>query len=368
MGGALLGASRMPKEKFEEMIKKFIPELEEALSKMEDLFPGENIKYQIVPYYSEKEDFGDLDIIVRANTDVVRDAIIKYFGFIPLHKLAKDHRYSTNHNCFSFCYNTERPITAYDSFQIDLICTVADYKTTIAYYSYNDVGNILGRFFHKFGLKYGHQGLMYPLRDERGIRKEILVSNDQTKILEFLGLNPEKWNNGFTTLEDIFEWVATGRYFDPTIFNELSAINEKRDRKRKTFSKFLDWLEKTKPKPNYSFFNKNELDVVKECFPNRNLEKELNTIEVWRLDDFFGSDIAKQVKEFDVKMEREKKIKEKFNGEIVMEITGLKGKDVGAFMNKFKEHDYDGSFDDYILDTDPELIKQYIKTVFELQK
>jgi hypothetical protein len=51
-----------------------------------------------------------------------------------------------------------------------------------------------------------------------------------------------------------------------------------------------------------------------------------------------------------------------------MEITGLKGAELGSFMNKFKQHDYDGSFDDYILDTSPEHIKQYIKTVFDLTK
>jgi len=341
-----LGATRMPKEQFDELMKKFVPELEIILSKVEGLLPDEKIKFTPVPYYSAKEDFGDLDVLVKANTDVVRDAVIQHFGFTPIKEMKKDPNYSTNHNCFSFLY---------DNFQIDLICTVADYETSIAYYSFNDVGNILGRFFHKFGLKYGHQGLIYPLRDERGIRKEILVTKDQTKILEFLGLNPEKWNKGFTTLEDIFEWVATGKYFNPALFDELSAINEKRDRKRKTFSRFLDWLEETKPKANQtSFFDK----IVDEYFPNR---------LVGTIDEFFGSNVRGEVNKFHIEMERENRIKEKYNGEIVMEITGLKGQELGAFMNKFKIHD-DGSFDDYILETDPELIKQYIKTVFELQK
>ena len=48
-------------------------------------------------------------------------------------------------------------------------------------------------------------------------------------------------------------------------------------------------------------------------------------------------DIKSQLDEFNAQMERENKIREKYNGEIVMELTGLKGKELGSFMNKFKE-------------------------------
>lgn len=169
--------------------------------------------------------------------------------------------------------------------------------------------------------------------------------------MDFLGLDYTKWQNGFTTLEDIFEWVSTGKYFDPNIFlGELSAINEKRDRKRRTFSRFLDWVEETKPKQNYEFM------------PRDQREEYIPLVE-----NFFACDIRGGLDDFNFDMELEKKMKEKFNGEIVMEITGLKGKELGAFMGNFKKHD-DGSFDQYILETSPELIRQYIKTVFDLQK
>lgn len=340
MGGSLLGAERMPRKQFEELMSKFLPELREALG---------DIEFSVVPYYSEKEDFGDLDVLVKAKTDVVRDLIYSHPPFMGYGKLDRTAN-STNHNCFSFLYK---------KFQVDLICTVSDYETSIAYYSFNDVGNILGRFFHKFGLKFGHQGLLFPLRDERGIRKEILITKDIYKILSFLGLDSSKWNKGFTTLEDIFEWVATCKYFDPNIFlGEMSAINEKRDRKRRTFSRFLDWVEETKPKANHTFLKRGETEFIDGYFPNRYLNM---------IDNFFGSDVREQIDEFNVQMERERKIKEKYNGEIVMEITGLKGQELGSFMNKFRQHD-DGSFDDYILETSPELIRQYIKTVFDLSK
>lgn len=344
MGGALLGAERKPRKQFEELMSKFLPELETILSNATETYPAA-IEYKVVPYYSEKEDFGDMDILVKANTDIVRDAVIKHFGFAPIKSMVKDFNYSTNHNCFSFLY---------DKFQIDLICTVEDFETSLNYYSFNDVGNILGRFFHKFGLKFGHKGLIYPLRDDRGnVRTEILISKDLEQIINFLGLDYSKWRSGFTTLEDIFEWVAKGKYFDPTIFlEELSAINEKRDRKRKTFSRFLDWVyqEHGKPGDYYKFLIRDARD---EYIP--------------QIEEYFKCDIKSQVDEFNVRMERERKIKAKFNGEMVMEITGLKGQELGAFMNKFKQHD-DGTFDDYILDTEPELIKQYIKTIFDLQK
>ena len=199
MGGSLLGAERMPRKLFEELMAKFLPELREALG---------DIEFSVVPYYSEKEDFGDLDVLVKGKTDVVRDLIYSHPPFMGYGKLDRTAN-STNHNCFSFLYK---------KFQVDLICTIPDYETSIAYYSFNDVGNILGRFFHKFGLKFGHQGLLYPLRDERGnVRKEIVITKDHYKVLSFLGLDSGKWNKGFTTREDIFEWVATGKYPDGSI-------------------------------------------------------------------------------------------------------------------------------------------------------
>lgn len=334
MGGSLLGAQRKPRKEFEELMSRFLPKLKEALGDTE---------FTVVPYYSEKEDFGDLDVLVKANTGIVRSTIIEFFGLIPESKMVAHGQYSTNHNCFSFLH---------ENFQVDLICTIEDYDTSIAYYSFNDVGNILGRFYHKFGLKFGHKGLIYPLRDDRGnVRKEIVVSKDTKQIIDFLGLDSGKWVKGFTTLEDIFEWVSKGIYFDPTIFDELSAINEKRDRKRKTFSRFLDWLEETTPEKKYEFLVRDARD---EYIP--------------QIEEFFKCDIEGQVNAFNTQMEKERLIKDKFNGEMVMEITGLQGKELGSFMNKFREHDTDNSFEDYLLTTDKEQIKQYIKTIFELQK
>jgi hypothetical protein len=169
MGGSLLGAERMPLEKFKELMARFLPELKKALGDTE---------FTVVPYYSAKEDFGDLDILVKGNTDVVRAAVVGHTLFnLPGENKMIKLPYSTNSNVFSFLF---------EKFQVDLICTVKDYETSIAYYSFNDVGNILGRFFHKFGLKFGHQGLLYPLRDELGhVRKELVVCRDQKTIFYF---------------------------------------------------------------------------------------------------------------------------------------------------------------------------------------
>lgn len=344
MGGSLYGAERMPKDKFLLFLAEFMPKLSLALGDA-GIYNWINSGFTPVPYYSEKEDFGDLDIIVKANTDVVRAAVIKHFGLIPEDsKEDHSHQYSTNSNVFSFLHN---------KFQVDLICTVADYESSIAYYSFNDVGNILGRFYHKLGLKFGHQGLLYPLRDSRGaVKKEIVVCKDTKKILEFLGLDVNKWMNGFTTLEDIFEWVATGRFFDSRIFKgELSPINEKRDRKRKTFSKFLDWVEETNPGDHWCFLTRDDRDRY-----------------IPMIDEYFGCDITGQLSEFEIQMEREKVMKSKFSGELVMELTGLKGKSLGDFMTALKEHiNIIGTFDSWVYNTEPEKIKEFISAFFGMQ-
>ncbi len=337
MGGALFSKKRLSKDEFEDLSNSLHDKLNKAFEFIN------SPEFQVVPYYRDKKDFGDVDIVVKCDVGTVRDAIVKHFGFVSTEKLIRKN-YSTNDNVFSFQYM---------DFQVDLICTVGNYETSLNFFSYNDVGNLLGRFYHKFGLKFGHEGLLFPIRDEVGkIRKEIIVTKDIKKILGFLGLDFEVWNNSFDKLEDMFEWVSKTKYFDAEIFDEenWSSINVKRNNKRSTFSSFIKWIKNNKTKSNYTFLKREEREAY-----------------IPMIEEYFNVDIQHELKILKAKFELEKEVKDKFNGSKIMVLTGLKGKELGDFMNKFilehtgwKDKQIHSTFDHYILNNTVEQINNDI--------
>lgn len=40
------------------------------------------------------------------------------------------------------------------------------FNTSLEYLNWNDLGNLIGRIAHKFGLKYGHKGLLYIIKND----------------------------------------------------------------------------------------------------------------------------------------------------------------------------------------------------------
>lgn len=333
MGGSLFNVDRLPNAAFQELSTEVITILHKELL---------DVRFSMVPYYRKKKDFGDMDIVVESNADKIIAMVERVFD---------PEQMNVNDGIVSFSYK---------NFQIDLICTLNHFDSSLAYYSYNDIGNLLGRLYHKLGLKFGHEGLLYPLRDKRGgIRQEIVVSKDIRKILEFLGLDYSKWANGFDTMEEIFRFVCSSQYFDRGAYEgELSAINKKRDKKRKTFNSFLMWLEIAQPESKYSFLGRDQRDTYIEG-----------------IDAYFGCSIRYQQAELEKILEKEDRFKEKFSGDLLMMLTPLKGADLGRFLGMYKKHilkkegditkDDNEAFEDAILAMDQDKINKSIMEFYD---
>jgi hypothetical protein len=269
-----------------------------------------------IPYYHVKESFGDMDLILPVDkiTSDWKNQLIELFD------LSKN-QYSSNGNVFSFVYN---------QFQIDIITAKDDNaaKMAVAYFSYNDLGNLIGRIFHKLGLKYGHKGLSLVVRpdDNQHVLQEILLTRDMKAIFPIIGLSYDEFQNGFENLEDVFKFVAKSTFFDPEIFlfhnrNHKAVI---RDRKRATYNSFLNWIKETNPSANYSFENKDERGGynIREPF----YSEIVVPVFPW---------VKDIVNDLITRYELVKKAKERIDGLIIREITGLEGKDLGEFIQKF---------------------------------
>lgn len=330
MGGNLLHhwdlpAKRLSKEEYFHLI-------EDISIKLNTL----NLEFRVLENYRNKDSFGDMDIIIEKAPLDWHKTIERLFDVTP----------NSNTDIHSFPVN---------GFQVDLIVIPKINLQTAFEYFYGELGNIMGRIYHKLGLKYSHEGLKYIIRqelfsdafqkDSSHIMEEIILSKNLEEICEVGGFDYSVRKKGMDSLEDMFQFVANSKFFNPVIFKieELNHINRTRNRKRKNYTAFIQWNEANKSADgNYYQFQPKSfyLEMWKERFP------------------FLRERIAANK----LKFEQTNIIKEKINGKILMEwFPNIEGKAIGELMKQIKSH---FSFDELVV-VGQDAIKDY---AFSLDK
>ena len=258
-------------------------------------------------FYKNKPSFGDADIMVSTEglNFGLREYIVETFAPIEIHH---------NGNCWSFDYK---------ELQVDLITIAPEhFDSNYNYLSYNDLGNYIGKIAHGFGFKYGQEGLVYDHYFKGSNIGRVLISKDYDKIYEFLGLDYNRWREGFNELEDIFTFIGESKYFNWEYLQleNNNRINRERDAKRKSYQSFLSWIDENVKDDNHRFpFSKDKaeyVDAANKFFPEAGLELEIRRLEYEHCRNLY--------------------IKGKFNGGDVMRKYGLKGKELGDAMSGFK--------------------------------
>jgi hypothetical protein len=187
------------------------------------------------------------------------------------------------------------------------------------YFSFNDLGNLVGRVAHSVGLKLGHDGLTYKFfAQERHVFREIKLLDDWEQILPILGYSWERYKQGFNTLEDIFEFFVSSPLFNKAIYalENRNHAARTRDQKRKTYMEFLKWLE------SYEETNTQ----------NGNKYRDQLSFLFERITGF--EDTYKAVQ---AEWDQEVLFKSRYSGDVVRDVTGLTGKPLGEFMKWHKE-------------------------------
>lgn len=235
-----------------------------------------------------KRDFGDLDILYKTETNM-KLIIVNLFD--PVETI-------TNGNILSFAYSLNDKY-----YQIDMIET-SNFEMSQFYYSYGDVGNILGRMVRESGLKLGVQGLFY--HDDNLDKEIVILSNEPKQICEYLGLEYSKWGL-FQYEHEIFNWIISSRFF----VNEFHC-RSKDKRKRKVRPMLQNYMDFIIDKPSNVIENKQSEALLyfqkSETHNNIILKKHALT-------------------------ERKKK----FNGNKIMKY-GFENKSVGFIIQEFKNH------------------------------
>jgi hypothetical protein len=336
MGGRALKAvftRRCNRAEFDDVSIEIINQLQKTFNKI-----------GIPRFYNNKESFGDIDIVVSVEHYEKNMRLYILDTFKPIEIFH-------NGNCWSFDYK---------ELQIDIITTSDKYFDSMLHYmSMNDLGNFIGRLAHGLGLKYGQESLFYEHQFKNMNIGTILISQDYSKIYEFLGLDYSRWEKGFDELEDIFEYIATSKYFNWKMFqlDQLNKINRDRNAKRKSYMSFLEWIDANVADDAHVFeFAEDKTSyfmTINDAFPEAQLITQVRRLEYLRC--------------------RELYIQSKFNGGEVMRRFGLNGKALGDALNDFKGYiigDFE-TFEDYVITCNTEDIYKdfglYLKHVKQFE-
>lgn len=269
--------------------------------------------YYFIKAYEDKDSFGDMDILINKKDGLGTKLIGRYL---------KGKTFKQNSNCYSTLFEWKGK-----KFQVDFICEKEkNFDFASHYFDYNDLGNLIGRVAHKAGFKFGHDGLWYAMRDGDYQIGKICLTKDFYDALLFLGFDLATYASGFKSLEDIFEFVIENPNFDPESYNleNRSRYARIRDKKRPTYQKFLKYVEENNIKAGNSLM-RNKNDWLHKAF----IEFPQSRIDFVCLRDRY---------------EKKKKVAEKFNGNILMDMLPLEGKELGEFIQHFKAqfNDFEG--------------------------
>jgi hypothetical protein len=312
----------------------------QVVQRLHQAFPDRRIESVLA--FAQKPDFGDLDLLIEGGT-----------GYDPgiIAAALEATEVARNGDVTSIGIDVDEGV-----FQVDLIqIPAASFDFAARYFGFNDMGNLLGRIAHKFGAKFGHLGLLYPMRDPENashLIAELPITTDFGLALRLLGFDAARYEDlrqhgGFQTLLDIFQYVVSSPYVNSDIYllenrNHASRI---RDAKRPTYNAFLTWLDA-------------QPDASLPAYPWASAEREQQQQAF--LDAAFAACPAFQ-QAFDqarVGLARKKALKRRYNGQLASAVTGLSGKALGELMMKVRHSFSDeAAFEAFFIDGGDEAIK-----------
>ena len=287
-----------------------------------------------VPAYKTKEDFGDADIVVYNPKGINLTELVETI-FHPSEIVV-------NGNVISFDHHAH---------QIDLI-QFSDFDTlefAHGYFSWNDLGNFMGRVSRRLGMKFGHDGLWYVLRDPENpdyVFKEIRIRSDFLDVLKFLGYDPIRWNDGFDTPEDIYNFVTTSKYFHPAgfVLSNRNYTARIRDKKRKMYNGLITFLSEKygitedTPLPEDYYQKEHGLKKALVKFPE------------------FAQEYFKAKSD----MEIHKRYMSRINGKWAAEHFDVQGKSLGVIMKNLKDYIHKHNLKEWASNEDPEIVRQFV--------
>ena len=234
--------------------------------------------FEIIKAYETKDSFGDLDLLSVNNTDDFEKKLLMNENGknVFIHGVVSDGGIKSYAISFKIDNPTDPSVLLKDNwtkpFQLDFIHKSAeDFDFARKYFSFNDLGNFIGRIASGAGFKFGFDGLYKKIhfnengdivdvkslksqrerqelangKPESNKKIEVLITKDFEKAIEFLGFDYQRYTQGFKTLDDIFQYVQESKYFhlENFLLDNRKADVRHRDLKRPNYNLMVDYFQ-----------------------------------------------------------------------------------------------------------------------------
>lgn len=260
----LLHTPRMSSEKYQQLKKIYEYKLRQCLSTQ---------KVSILKEAPEKTSYGDLDFIVESAVDSIDwHHVAEQLGAIGLitHSSGKvqscslavpmDGSASASYSIYEHKYNAadlSKEMTVEEYAQIDLEVVPKELFDWHSFYSsYGDMCGMLGHMVHNHGFTISDRGLFLRLAALDTAKEmklgnipeksgKLFLSKDPGKVLQFLGLSYHVYQQGFSTAEELYQWLCQCRLLSKSSVKvkKDDASGRQKERKRPLYSTFFnDWL------------------------------------------------------------------------------------------------------------------------------
>ncbi|KAF3009690.1 hypothetical protein E8E13_008542 [Curvularia kusanoi] len=108
-----------------------------------------------------------------------------------------------------------------------------------------DLVQIIGITHRTLGLVCNDRGLHLRIEEIEPYDKKkalIFLTREPDRAIRFYDFNVDKYRQGFQTENEIFDWIAAGRFFSPQVFEKRveKADDRSRKRKRPMYRNFVD--------------------------------------------------------------------------------------------------------------------------------
>ena len=145
--------------------------------------------------------------------------------------------------------NNQTANSAYHKKQIDFnqAQDEHDFQMCRFYKSYGGIGAFLGLFLPSKWVKLNEQGIVGCAYHEH-IKLEHLLCSDIDRILEFYGLNPQKYHQGFEDRASLFAFLRPNRFLDEQKFTEHTTKHQ-----TKLMKAFQEFIIQVFPQPNPAY-------------------------------------------------------------------------------------------------------------------
>jgi hypothetical protein len=218
--------------------KKIIQEITDSLSKLP-------VRFAFTFETPGKEDFGDVDVLIDTTYGVGTDETkIQELIHSQFHTV----EWVKNGYVLSFAYEKDGLY-----YQVDFIL-IKCLEMAQMYFSYGDCGAIVGRYAAAHGLTFSEDGLLIKIKgsylfeqkspNNDTIIHTITLSSDPQEVCDYLGLDFFQWQTGFQSVEEIYEWIISSRFFNKKFYQFLKIEHRRRLKSfRNFYVNFLHFIQ-----------------------------------------------------------------------------------------------------------------------------